>query len=66
MKKYQVSQGCCFCGECMYVCPKGAITMDAKGAHIHADNCIGCGICADNCASEAIVSVKIEEKGESI
>ena len=54
MKKYQVSQGCCYCSECMFVCPRGAITMDKNGAHINPDLCIGCGLCAQNCASEAI------------
>lgn len=48
-------KGCCFCQECQYVCPVGAIRMDSKGAHIDEDKCIGCGACAQNCASEAIV-----------
>lgn len=48
-------QGCCFCQECQYVCPVGAIYMDSKGAHIDQDICIGCGTCAENCASEAII-----------
>ena len=48
-------QGCCFCQECQYVCPVGAIYMDAKGAHINQEICIGCGSCAKNCASEAII-----------
>ena len=55
MKKYQVAQGCCFCSECLFVCPVGAITMDKTGAHIAAEKCIGCGQCAKNCASEAII-----------
>ncbi|MBE6691339.1 MAG: 4Fe-4S dicluster domain-containing protein [Ruminococcaceae bacterium] len=54
MAKYQVSDGCCFCMECQFVCPVGAISMDSKGAHIHEEKCIGCGKCAQNCASEAI------------
>ena len=55
MVKYSVEAGCCFCQECQYVCPVGAITMDSKGAHIDEEKCIGCGKCAKNCASEAIV-----------
>lgn len=54
MKKYVVSNGCCYCGECLFVCPAKAITMDKNGAHIDPDACIGCGQCARNCASEAI------------
>ena len=55
MAIYQVSAGCCHCSECLFVCPKKAITMDIKGAHIDEEKCIGCGLCAQNCASEAIV-----------
>ena len=29
--------------------------MDSKGARIDEEKCIGCGKCAKNCASEAIV-----------
>ena len=53
-KIYQVTNGCCFCGECVFDCPVGAITMDKAGAHIDAEKCVGCGSCAANCASEAI------------
>ena len=55
MKKYEVSQGCCFCSECLFVCPVHAISMDNKGAHIDKTKCIGCGRCASECASEAII-----------
>ncbi|MBE6702158.1 MAG: 4Fe-4S dicluster domain-containing protein [Ruminococcaceae bacterium] len=54
MATYQVTDGCCFCTECQFVCPVGAITMDSGGAHIDGGKCIGCGKCAQNCASEAI------------
>lgn len=54
MAKYVVSNGCCYCSECMFCCPVGAITMDKAGAHIDEEKCIGCGQCAKNCASEAI------------
>ena len=48
-------EGCCFCQECLYVCPKNAIHMDSTGAHIDESKCVGCGICVNNCASQAIV-----------
>jgi Fe-S-cluster-containing hydrogenase component 2 len=54
---YQI-EGCCFCQECQYVCPVHAITMDKNGAHIDREKCIGCGKCAENCASEAIVKLE--------
>ena len=58
MKKYQVLQGCCYCSECLFVCPRGAITMDKNGAHINPELCVGCGLCAQNCASEAIAEIE--------
>ena len=57
MRKYSVSAGCCFCQECQYVCPVSAIYMDAQGAHIDEEKCIGCGQCSRNCASEAIIEI---------
>jgi Pyruvate/2-oxoacid:ferredoxin oxidoreductase delta subunit len=59
---YRVDAGCCFCQECIYVCPVGAISMDNKGAHVDESKCKGCGICANNCASEAIVKIEIKNK----
>jgi Pyruvate/2-oxoacid:ferredoxin oxidoreductase delta subunit len=32
--------------------------MDKNGAHINPELCVGCGLCAQNCASEAIVAVE--------
>lgn len=61
MKKYSVEAGCCFCQECLYACPVSAISMNAQGAHIDPEKCVGCGQCAKNCASEAIVEVEITE-----
>lgn len=59
MVKYSVEAGCCFCQECQYSCPVAAITMDKDGAHIDREKCIGCGMCAKNCASEAIIKIEI-------
>lgn len=59
MRKYQVTQGCCYCGECLFVCPKKAITMDKDGAHIDPQKCVGCGLCANDCASEAIAPYEV-------
>lgn len=60
MIKYIVEAGCCFCQECQYACPVQAISMDKNGAHIDLKKCIGCGKCAKNCASEAIVKIETE------
>jgi len=43
---------------CETECPVGAIVLLKDGAKIDPDKCIGCGTCADNCASEAIVPVE--------
>ena len=61
MRKYQVNRGCTHCGTCIYECPVGAISIDSGGAHIDIEKCRGCGICLDNCASEAITEVETEE-----
>lgn len=57
---YSVTNGCCYCSECMFVCPVKAITMDKAGAHIDEEKCIGCGSCARNCASEAISKKEVK------
>ena len=60
MATYEVTQGCCYCGECLTLCPFHAIFMDKDGAHIKKEVCRGCGICARNCASEAITKAEEE------
>lgn len=59
---YQVTQGCTFCNTCVLECPAQAISMTEQGARINPAKCRGCGICAENCASEAIQPVKAEGK----
>ena len=55
---YEVKQGCTLCGMCETECPVGAIVVGRHGAKIDPNICIGCGNCAMNCASEAIVAVE--------
>ena len=45
---------CTFCGQCVNVCPVGAISMDSKGAHIDQEKCIKCGKCKSICPYDAI------------
>jgi len=47
---------CCGCKRCIEVCPHGVFEMQGQRAGIIArDNCMECGACAINCASDAIV-----------
>ncbi len=60
MSVFMVTQGCTLCGMCVYECPNGAVFLTETGAQINPDKCIGCGRCADNCASEAITKKEDE------
>ncbi len=61
---YRVSRGCTFCNTCIFECPVGAIAMTNQGAEIDETRCTGCGVCYDNCASQAIERVETDKKGE--
>ena len=43
---------------CLFVCPTGA--TDTENSIIDVDKCVGCGACADACASKAISMVPVE------
>ena len=60
MKHFEVSGGCTWCGTCLSICPAGAITLGPEGAKIQKDRCLGCGQCAENCASEAIAEIETD------
>ena len=53
---YQVTGGCCLCGDCLSVCPVGAIILDSVSAMIDAQSCLGCGRCAAGCRTGAITA----------
>lgn len=57
---YIVTNACqgCFARPCMMNCPKKAITIKHH-AHIDADKCIHCGICANNCPYHAIIKIPV-------
>lgn len=60
MKKYAV-RNLRLCTKdclCLYVCPTGA--TDTENSVIDVDKCIGCGICAEACPSNAISMMPYE------
>ncbi|MBP5639279.1 MAG: 4Fe-4S binding protein [Victivallales bacterium] len=61
-KKYIIDRGCTSCDECRGLCPVKAISMDLNGAHIDLEKCIGCGICINNCPSEAIRPIQADAR----
>jgi heterodisulfide reductase subunit A len=47
---------CSGCGECVKVCPFGAIELVDGKAHVNEALCKGCGTCAAACLAKAIVA----------
>lgn len=44
---------CRLCGECLAVCPHGAIFRDETGIHTRREVCRVCGTCVEACLGEA-------------
>ncbi len=63
---YEVNRGCTYCGGCVHECPVRAIKMSPQGAKIDPDKCTGCGLCAANCASEAITKVVVSDSYRAV
>lgn len=60
---------CTGCGECVSVCPVGAIEMVKEKAHIIPEKCIDCATCVDYCSQNALrskVFPTIQEQEERI
>lgn len=45
---------CAGCGECVGICPAGALSLKNKKVAIAKDACLGCGECAVVCKTKAI------------
>jgi coenzyme F420 hydrogenase subunit beta len=43
------SRTCTFCGECVSICPVGALSIGEDGPILDEDVCIHCSLCFENC-----------------
>lgn len=48
------TSGCLGYGDCIKVCPQGAISIVDRVAVVDPDKCIGCGLCAKECPNDLI------------
>lgn len=58
---------CKSCGNCVKVCPFGAIKLDADGKRVYDwDACMGCGLCVEKCENRALTLVRDSGKGDPL
>lgn len=52
---------CVSCGECMWICPTGAMKIiDGCYSEANKIKCVGCGLCIRNCPVGCIKLEKVE------
>ena len=53
---------CKGCGICVALCPKGALSLDAKGKAVWSkpEDCVRCGLCELRCPDLAVELVEKE------
>lgn len=56
---------CTGCGECVKVCPAGAIALVDGKAHVYEEKCTGCGVCVDACP-EGVIQPVVTVQGELV
>ncbi len=59
--KINVTSNCrgCFARPCVFNCPKGAITVSDRHAHVDDSKCIKCGKCLTVCPFNAIIRTRV-------
>lgn len=59
-------QLCIACGNCVEICPFGALSLGDFAVVVNSEKCMGCGTCVSNCDQEAL-SLHLEaSKGEPL
>ena len=68
MKKYLINSNICeSCGDCLNICPSGAIDTNDKGEYvINPTLCTCCGTCTDVCLVNAIVEIEAFEAFKTV
>lgn len=56
------THGCLGYGDCIKVCPQGAISIKDRVAVVDKSKCIGCGLCTKACPNGLIAVRKISQK----
>jgi ferredoxin len=65
-----VADNCSGCGNCLPVCPVGALTLLSEGAQgegrkrvvVDEPRCLGCGVCVRNCPRQALTMLSREKR----
>jgi len=53
--------GCLGFGDCIAICPVGAISLRDKKIYVDIKKCIGCGKCVDNCPRNLFELIPLKE-----
>ena len=56
------TSGCLGYGDCVEVCPNGAISIVDRIAKVDKNKCVGCGLCAKACPNSLIVIRRKSQK----
>lgn len=54
---------CAGCGDCVAICPFGALALPGSTAEVDRERCMGCGVCVSACITGALSLVRDESKG---